>query len=409
MGGNGGALPPRHLAYSVIPEAGGLFRFYKNLRAALAPHGWQVFAACMGPIAAQRWDPAFADDGCTLISPEESDPKLQAQAFAAWVDQNSVDIVMPMDMAVGASAVWHMPPAVRLVTRCSSASNFGYKTSLVCLDRLSSVIAMTPRQFEGLKRFKRLPEWRISLIPHGVDLDAFPNEPDLKVTPNKSLFKIVYAGRLDDKTKGTLWLPEIADLLAKLGVEFHFDIIGDGEERPILASLLKKNGCAPRCRLRGTMTSADLVRTLPTYDVLVLPSRIEGFPNILAEAMAASVVPVASRIRGVTDFIVADGVTGLLCPIGNTRAFAEAIAGLARDRSRLSVMSRAARQAAEERFSLHRMGRDYHALFEKALAEPPLVSTPRPWSDFGIEGACNPGLRRYVPRRLKNFIRQHLP
>lgn len=396
------------IAYCVIPESGGLFRFYKNLKAALACHGWQVFAACMGLTAAQRWDPAFADDGCVLIAPEETNPKAQAQAFAAWGGQNSVDIVMPMDMAVGASAVWHMPPAVRLVTRCSSASNFGYKTSLVCLERLSSAIAMTPRQFEGLKRFKRLPEWRISLIPHGVNLDALPNESNFKATPNQSVFKIVYAGRLDDKTKGTLWLPEIADRLAKLGVEFQLDIIGDGEERPILASLLKRNGCEPRCRLMGSLTGNELAKSLPSYDVLVLPSRIEGFPNILAEAMAAAVVPVASRIRGVTDFIVADGITGVLCPIGNTKAFADEIAGLARDRPRISAMSRAARQAAEERFSLDRMGRDYHMLLEKVLSEPPLVTTSRPWSDFRIESAFKPHWRRYVPRNLKNAVRKYL-
>jgi glycosyltransferase involved in cell wall biosynthesis len=399
----------RRIAYCVVPESGGLFRFYRNLRAALAPHGWQVLAACMGPMAARRWDPAFADDGCMLLAPEEGEPKRQAQAFAAWVEDNHIDIVMPMDNGVAASAVRHLRPAVRLVTRCSSASDFGYRTTIICLERLSTAVAMTPRQFDGLSRFRRLPKERISLIPHGVDLGFFSCDRRSTTGPLERQFRIVYVGRLDDSTKGILWLPEIAAHLVRLGVEFLFDIIGDGQDRLKLTGLLQRNGAGSRCRLCGVMGSTEVARLLPAYDALVLPSRIEGFPNILAEAMAAGVVPVASRFRGVTDFIVTDSVTGLLCRVGDTRAFAEAIAGLARDGSRLSAMSKAARQAVEKRFSLDRMGRDYDGLFRRVLAEPPLAEASLPWSDFHIERAFKPGWRRYVPRMIKNIARQYLP
>jgi len=396
------------IAYCVIPESGGLFRFYRNLRAALTPHGWEVFAVCMGPAAAGRWDPRFADENCTLIAPQQTDGRQQARAFVEWVERQGIAIVVPMDDSIAASAARHLPPQVRLVTRCSSDTGFAYKICGICVERLSRVIVMTPRQLRGVSGLGRLPQERIAMIPHGVDMRRF--SPDLQSAgpPVQRPLRIAYVGRLDDKMKGTLWLPDIVARLVRLGVEFEFDVIGDGEDRARLTSLLQREGIEKRCRLRGTMQGDELAKVLPACDVLVMPSRVEGFPNVLVEAMASGLVAVASRIRGVTDFIVEDGVSGVLCRIGNTKAFAEAIAGLAADRTRLATMSAAARRTVEERFSLQRMGRDYDRVLRQALAEPLANVAPRPWSDFRIDPAFKPGWRRWVPRAVKDTIRRYV-
>jgi len=396
------------IAYCVTPRAGGLFRFYRNLRSALAPHGWEVLAPVLGSYAAARWDPDFADQGCALIAEGESDRPRLARAFAAWTIQERIDIVIPMDDSIAASAVPHMPPEARLVTRCSNATSFGYRICAIHPQRLSRVIVMTPRLYDGLRRARRLRQEQLVIIPHGVDLRQFSSERRSDQADGARRLRIVYAGRLDDKTKGTLWLPSIIAELARAAVEFEFQIIGDGPDRSRLESLLRRKGIDGQCQLRGTMRSDQIARVFCESDVLLMPSRIDGFPNVLGEAMAAGSVPVASHIRGVTDFIVEHRVSGLLCRVGDTRAFAQAIAELASNRERLKAMSRAARRAVEERFSLERMGRDYDRVFRAVISEPPPDVAPRPWSEFREEPAFRSGWRGRVPRRVKDLVRRYM-
>ena len=78
----------------------------------------------------------------------------------------------------------------------------------------------------------------------------------------------------------------------------------------------------------------------------------EGFGFSLIEAMALGCVPVASKISGVTDWIVRHNETGRLCGIGRTTEFADAIECLARNRELLQRMSHQAAREAQERFSL---------------------------------------------------------
>jgi hypothetical protein len=149
-------------------------------------------------------------------------------------------------------------------------------------------------------------------------------------------------------------------------------------------------------------------------DVLVKPTRSEGCPSSLIEAMAAGVVPVCSRIRGVTDWIVDDGRTGLLCPIDHVRAFADAIERLARGRDAFGRMAAAARAEVTEHFGLDEFGRRWDALFSRLKASaPPAVLAPRPWSEFRSSPAFDPPLSnrllyRWLPRRLKDRVRARL-
>jgi glycosyltransferase involved in cell wall biosynthesis len=84
------------------------------------------------------------------------------------------------------------------------------------------------------------------------------------------------------------------------------------------------------------------------FDVSLLASTSEGFPNSLVEAMAAGRPIVATRVGGVPD-AVCDGENGLLVPAGDAVAFADAISTLLTDRHRAEAMGReGARRAAAE-------------------------------------------------------------
>lgn len=95
-------------------------------------------------------------------------------------------------------------------------------------------------------------------------------------------------------------------------------VIGEGPERSKLAGL----------RLFGAREDAR--RLLVAADVVVCPSRSEGFPQVPLQAMAARLPVIGSRVQGMPEVVV-DGVTGLLVPPDEPVALARAIDAIARD------------------------------------------------------------------------------
>jgi len=89
-------------------------------------------------------------------------------------------------------------------------------------------------------------------------------------------------------------------------------------------------------------------------DILALPSRREGFPNVVSEAHAAGKPVVGASATGIVD-AVRDGIDGILVPVGDSRALAEAIAGLLRQPQLARKMGHAGRERAEREFRPQRI------------------------------------------------------
>jgi glycosyltransferase involved in cell wall biosynthesis len=102
----------------------------------------------------------------------------------------------------------------------------------------------------------------------------------------------------------------------------------------------------------GEVDRESVARLLSEADMLVLPSRDEGLPLVLIEAMAAGVPTIASAGVGAIPEVVEHGETGLLVPPGDVAALARAIEALAVDRAMRHRMGAAARARCERRYSL---------------------------------------------------------
>jgi glycosyltransferase involved in cell wall biosynthesis len=118
-------------------------------------------------------------------------------------------------------------------------------------------------------------------------------------------------------------------------------VAGDGRARPEVEAALAV--VAPRVRYLGALGSAAMVELLAAGDLFVWPAINEAFGMAPLEAQAAGLPVLAGRTGGVPD-IVADGVTGLLTPIGDADAFAAALRALIDDPGRRRAMGEAARQ-----------------------------------------------------------------
>lgn len=141
----------------------------------------------------------------------------------------------------------------------------------------------------------------------------------------RSIFKILFAGLLIQR-KGADLLPKIYTALKENGVdEFELEIIGEGELLPELTIFFKD--CS-NVFLPGWQNQQYVRQAMEEADVFLFPSRLEGLPNVLVEALSAVAVPVVSDLEsGVAD-IIQNGVNGLLIEKDNVNMFAKAIANL---------------------------------------------------------------------------------
>lgn len=125
-------------------------------------------------------------------------------------------------------------------------------------------------------------------------------------------------------------------------------LVGDGPERGSLDALAGELGVTAAVTFAGTRPNRPNAHHL--FDVSVLSSLSEGFPNSVVEAMAAARPIVATRVGGTPDAI-ADGITGVLVPPMDPAALAAGIVGMLERPADATRMGVAAREAARTSYS----------------------------------------------------------
>jgi len=144
----------------------------------------------------------------------------------------------------------------------------------------------------------------------------------------------------------------------------RFVIVGDGPERKCLEGRIRDRGLDGVVRLAGFR--ADVRSILAAGDAFCLPSKSEGMPNALLEAMAAGLPVVAAAVGGVPE-VITSGRDGLLVEPRNPRALADALVSAIDDPAGRIRLGRAARRTIDERFGARDVVRRYERLYERLL------------------------------------------
>lgn len=215
-----------------------------------------------------------------------------------------------------------------------------------------------------------LPLSRYAVIPNGVDMEAFgataaPYGPVARARTRQQWdlapgqLAVLFVGRLNHQ-KGIDVLLAAMSQLADSGAqpnrgadkppELQFVLAGDGPERPMVEKYMAQ-GSGMNCRLLGFV--ADVREALNAANIFVLPSRWEGWPLALAEAMAAGLPCVGTNVPGIRDIIVG-GKTGLLVPSQDPAALAAAIHDLATDAALRDTLAAAGRQEILTKYSIQK-------------------------------------------------------
>jgi glycosyltransferase involved in cell wall biosynthesis len=274
-----------------------------------------------------------------------------------------------------------------------------YEAARAVRDYVDAAICVSSRIRRDLVAKYGFDKARTFVVSNAVDLSQYRN-----IEPRRASglpLRVIFLGRLDDDSKGIFWLPKVFAALDDL--DLTLTIAGHGPDRPRLREMCA--GMGSRVIFLGSVQPQDVPQVLARHDILLMPSRYEGFGLVVIEAMAAGCVPVASRIGGVTDTILRPGEDGFLFPIGDTRAAADLIRRLARDRMTLERMSEAARRNARDRFSIESMASQYVDIFRQARAAPAATAKPLPLDCWHYPRSLRPGLRTYLPTSVKKSFR----
>ena len=210
----------------------------------------------------------------------------------------------------------------------------------------------------------RPPRWQV--IPNGLDVDRFRPLEGERVAIRSELglsddsFAVGMCARVDPaKDHGTF--VKAAAALAETVPEARFVLIGAGTDEPgsALDRHIAASGIAGRFVRLGVRR--DVGRLHAALDIATLSSISEGFPNVLAEAMACGVPCVATDV-GDSASIVGD--TGLIVPPRNEAALAAAWEQLRREGGdSRTARGAAARRRVASRYALDTMIEDYRALY----------------------------------------------
>ncbi|MCC6848709.1 MAG: glycosyltransferase family 4 protein [Deltaproteobacteria bacterium] len=227
------------------------------------------------------------------------------------------------------------------------------------LRRFDRVYPLSDHQLEALGPYRLGP--KVRRIRNAVDIAAFDDVYAQRRTSTPSQPTVLFVGRLV-REKGLFDLIEATGLVARRRA-CRLVIAGAGPGADEARTIAARAGIADRIELTGFVE--DVRRHLLGATVLALPSYSEGIPRVVMEAFAAGVAVVGTEIPGLRE-LVRSGHSGMLVPVGDVVALADAIDTLLGDAATNRRLAEQARTLVERDYSPHRLAaellEEYQAL-----------------------------------------------
>lgn len=226
-----------------------------------------------------------------------------------------------------------------------------------------------------------VPRCKVETVSNPVALG--PSEPD---TARSGIgLQLLFLGRLSDEKGLDVLLRALASPHVPSSLEL--DVAGDGPRSKDWRALAATLGLDGRVRWLGMRR--DVPALLANADVLVLPSRREGLPLAVLEAMSCGVPVLASRVGGVPE-AVWEGENGVLVEVGNIDAWSSALATLP---ERIETLRDGARRRAAEVRARHAPER------WAAVTTAHYKQLAKPTARLNVSAECDAARRTNVPLR----------
>lgn len=243
------------------------------------------------------------------------------------------------------------------------------------LQGVKFVIANSQNTEQILKDAWNLPDGRIRILHPGVDTKRFiPAARDQAVRALLGWADrrvVLTVGRLETR-KGHDQMILALHTIRKMVPDVLYAIVGDGERRRFLETLVENEGLKDHVQFLGELDDNRLISCYQQCDLFVLPNRevgesIEGFGMVLLEAQACG-KPVIAGASGGTSETMRISQTGRVISCDGPEKLEAAVVELLSDPDLRTRMGQAARRWIVERFDWTVLSRQAKALFEQASA-----------------------------------------
>ncbi len=182
---------------------------------------------------------------------------------------------------------------------------------------------------------------------------------------NVPLSNILYTGRLDYR-KGLTDLIKSAKFVLNEYPDVSFLLAGDGNLRPNLERLVKKEGLEKNFSFLGYINQEKLIEHYQRDTINVLPSYMEGLPTTVLEAMACEMPVVATDVSGTNEAVI-DSINGILIPPKNPEKLANALLKLLNDENLRRNMGKNGRNYIERKFTWDKIAKNIVRSYNEAV------------------------------------------
>jgi glycosyltransferase involved in cell wall biosynthesis len=373
-----GRRPLRILQISHDLKPGGLQRVVLDLAVGLNAMGHEAHVCSLrgpGPLLAELADrevPTFA-----LPWPEKGPDRLLFLKVLRLLRVQHYDVVHTHNTQAfldgGLAAALARVPA-RVHT--DHARPFPDKLRYMVMERVAAlayhkVVGVSQHTAENLRRYEKIAERRLAVIPNGIDGARYRAARDqadvgaLRRQAGLEGFSRVFGlgVRLEEQKGVGNLIDAMPEILAR-HPDAGLAIAGGGSLEGALKARVRSLGIEDNVRFLGSF--ANLESFYPLIDFFVLPSLWEGLPLCLLEAMSLGLPIVATAVGGVGE-LLGNGRPARLVPPGDPGALARSVVAVLDDFHAAHFMGREARRLFDARYDVSVMVRGYLDLYESAL------------------------------------------
>lgn len=249
-------------------------------------------------------------------------------------------------------------PARHIITVHGMMQSYS-ATNRLALHRASRVVAVSRAVLNCLRTLYGIR--RGEVIYNGVPTEKIVVR---QRTEPHSPMRLVSVARLDTADKAQDVLLHALAKARHLAphINFHLDFIGDGVSRSLLETRTHQLGLQDSVRFVGSLSRSEIYQRLADYDLMVHPSRAEGFGLAAVEGMAAELPLLVADCPALAE-ITQEGHYGAMFCTDSSDSCAEAIVRIAAHPRTVHRRAAAAREAVLRRFSLNAMANQYERIY----------------------------------------------
>ena len=228
---------------------------------------------------------------------------------------------------------WHF--SSKLLAQCNRAVGVAYVTSET-LQRRYPTRGMQASVSDVELGAEALKDGTFWIHYSSIELDEASISTSVHAPRNSNSYQLVTVGSLAQLYKGTDILIDAVARCVNAGMDIQVVVVGDGKYRPELMKQAEQAGMAARIRFAGHVPAGEAVRKiLDESDLFVLPSRTEGLPRAMIEAMARGLPCIGSAVGGIPELLAQTE----LVPPNDAAALAQKIGEILENPGRREAMS----------------------------------------------------------------------